>query len=127
MFASINFGLSIFSKAKTRIELDPNRFNMFPLSGIFGMLRLLKSATIYLAALCSISEHWEGPREPQTKVLCYVVFYVVLGTVLRSVLRSATYILCYVVFYVVLYIVLCSVPPQNCDLPTIEYSSAACT
>jgi len=105
MFASIKFGLSIFSKAKTRIEPDPNRFNMSPLSGTFGMLRLLKSATRYLAALCSISEHWEGPRDPQTKVLCYVVFhvllhiatycatyyYVVFHVLLRIVLRSATY------------------------------------
>ena len=86
MFASINFGLIIFSKAKTRIEPDPNRFNMFPLRGTFGMLRWLKSATIYLVAYCSISEHWEGSREPQTKVLCYVVFHVLL----RSVPRIAT-------------------------------------
>jgi len=92
MFASIKFGLSIFSKAKTRIEPDPNRFNMSPLSGTFGMLRLLKSATRYLAALCSISEHWEGPREPPTKVLCYVVFHVLLHIVLRIVLRITTYV-----------------------------------
>merc|ERR1712150_381632 len=101
MFASINFGLSIFSKAKTRIELDPNRFNMFPLCGTFGMLRLLRTATRYLAALCSISEHWEGPREPQTKVLCYVLLHIVLR--IATYCAMYCYVLCYVVFYVVLH------------------------